>query len=379
MKILIIARGYPTDKYILNGIFEFDQAKALRKLGHEVFFMSLDIRSLRRVRRFGTYELEKEGVLIHNCSIPCGKAPFQVQNFMIRQLLRKQYPAFVKKHGEPDIIHVHFLNYGYCAVKELKKTGIPLVITEHSFVFMDGLFRSKAYKTGYTAYEGADELICVSNALAGQISDKFGVKATVIPNIVDTAVFRYSGKKKTAGSFMFVCVANLNVFKRIDFLIDVFAEVSKQHPDIRLTVVGDGPERKHISDLVTLHKLEDKVCLKGRQSRKAIKQVFDEADCFVLPSAVETFGVAYIEALASGLPVIATRCGGPEDFVDESNGILVDVDNREELHAAMEDMISNINKYHPKKISERTKDKFSDVRIAERIEEVYLKVIKNQR
>ena len=54
-----------------------------------------------------------------------------------------------------------------------------------------------------------------------------------------------------------------------------------------------------------------------------IVKVYEECDCFVLPSAGETFGVVYVEAMAAGLPVIATRCGGPEDFVNEDNGILI--------------------------------------------------------
>ena len=115
MNILIIARGYPTEKYNLNGLFEFDQAKALAKIGHKVFFLCLDIRSIRRIRRFGTFEIEKDGVLIHNTSFPCGRVPCQIQEWLCRTLLRREYPRFIKKHGTPDVIHAHFLEYGYCA------------------------------------------------------------------------------------------------------------------------------------------------------------------------------------------------------------------------------------------------------------------------
>lgn len=374
MKILIIARGYPTAKYNLNGIFEFDQAKALAKIGHEVFFLSLDIRSIRRIRRFGTYEIEKEGVLIHNTSFPCGRAPHWVREFISRALLRKQYPLFVKKHGAPDIIHAHFLEYGYYAVKELKEAGVPLVITEHSDSVTERLINKTSFAMGCAAYKEADKLICVSNALAKQISHKFGTDAEVIPNIVDTAAFQYDAGEKETKRFTFVSVANLNSLKRISFLVDVFAEIIKLFPNVQLFIVGDGPEKNHILEKTIQYKIRDKVFLMGAQDRKTIKQIFDKSNCFVLPSAVETFGVAYIEALASGLPVIATKCGGPEDFVNESNGLLVEVDNREELYHAMKEMIENIKKYNAESISKAAVDKFSDVEIAKRLEALYLDI-----
>ena len=61
MKVLIISRGYPTGKYPLNGIFEFDQAKALANLGHKVIFASVDMRSIRRIRKWGIEKIKKEG------------------------------------------------------------------------------------------------------------------------------------------------------------------------------------------------------------------------------------------------------------------------------------------------------------------------------
>lgn len=374
MKILIIARGYPTAKYNLNGIFEFDQAKALAKIGHEVFFLCLDIRSIRRIRRFGTFEIEKDGVLIRNTSIPCGRAPRRIQELISRAMLRRQYPAFVKKHGVPDIVHAHFLEYGYYAVKELKKTGIPIVITEHSSGVTDGLIDTVTYKMGCTAYKEADGLICVSNALAEQIKSKFNVDPQVIPNIVDTKVFQYDAGRRKADGFTFVSVANLNALKRIMFLVEVFADIAKETPNVQLILVGDGPEKSNIKEKITQLNLEKKVFLMGRQSRKTIRDIFDKSDCFVLPSVVETFGVSYIEAMASGLPVIATKCGGPEDFVNESNGLLIEVDNREELYQAMENMIRHVKKYDSENISKRIIDKYLDIKIAKQIENIYFNI-----
>ena len=71
MRIFIVSRGYPSEKYVTNGIFEFDQAKALARNGHEVIFLVNDIRSLRRKRKWGRESLEKDGVKIESLNIPC--------------------------------------------------------------------------------------------------------------------------------------------------------------------------------------------------------------------------------------------------------------------------------------------------------------------
>jgi len=91
----------------------------------------------------------------------------------------------------------------------------------------------------------------------------------------------------------------------------------------------------------------------------------------VLVSQSETFGVAYIEALSMGVPVIATKCGGPEVFVNDKNGLLIDVNNKKQLIEAMKYMYNNIDRYDRKAISRDIREKFSSAAVANKIEEVY--------
>jgi glycosyltransferase involved in cell wall biosynthesis len=101
----------------------------------------------------------------------------------------------------------------------------------------------------------------------------------------------------------------------------------------------------------------------------------NKCDFFVLPSRYETFGVVYIEAMACGKPVIAVKNGGPDDFVKEFNGILIEPENVEELAKAMCTLIRNRDKYNPDAISEYIKQNFSSKAIASRIENVYSTIL----
>jgi glycosyltransferase involved in cell wall biosynthesis len=124
--------------------------------------------------------------------------------------------------------------------------------------------------------------------------------------------------------------------------------------------------------------ISDSVEMPGALDRQEVAQYMDKCDFFVLPSRYETFGVVYIEAMASGKPVIAVKNGGPDDFVKDFNGILIEPENVEELTLAMCEMIENGSKYNPQIISEYVNRNYSRQAIACRLEEVYTNIKKGK-
>jgi glycosyltransferase involved in cell wall biosynthesis len=159
--------------------------------------------------------------------------------------------------------------------------------------------------------------------------------------------------------------------------IGAFNKAFKNNLKVKLTIIGGGPNKKNLESLIEELNLEDRIKLTGRIERKEIAEYFKKSDAFVLASKRETFGVVFIEAMASGLPVIATRCGGPEHFIKKEQGLIIGKNNIDELAAAMEDIYKNIGSYDNEKISKMTVEQFSPKSVAEQITEVYKNVISN--
>lgn len=374
MKILILGRGYVSKNNTHSGIFEFDQAKSLVQIGHEVYMIAVDIRSIRHLRRYGIFETEKEGVKIFYISYPCGRIPLKIREVILKRFLLKGYYELVEKYGIPDIIHSHFIEYSYYTIKALGEIKRPIVVTEHSSTINQDNLDKESCIMGRQVYKFADTVISVSGILDKRIEKNFGVKSVIIPNALDTKVFKFSERNSSDSEFTFITVANLISLKKIDFLVTIFNKIAKKYKSTKLIIIGDGKEKFRIKNLIKKYGIQKQVIMTGNINREKIKRYLDNSNCFVLPSQSETFGVSYIEAMATGLPVIATKCGGPEDFVDESNGILIDVDNGVELFMAMVKMIYHASEYNSKKISEETINRFSETAVAIKIENEYKKV-----
>ncbi len=374
MYTLMITRGYPTKKYKTYGIFEFDQAKALLEEGQKVIYAAIDLRSIRRKRKWGIHKKEVEGIQVYEINIPLGNVPKTIFRFFNDLGLRLLYKRIVKDYGRPDILHAHFRESAYIGSRLKDRTGIPLVVTEHSSRINKKNIDREFYSIAKIAYEKTNALIVVSPSLGEMIEGNFNISSIYIPNIVDLNTFKYKPKADRE-YFRFVSTGNLIKLKRMDLIIEAFAKLFKGMADIRLDIFGDGPERKNLKNLIEEYDLSEQISLRGVCGREEIASTLENSDCFVLPSQTETFGVAYIEAIAMGVPVIATRCGGPEVFVNDRNGILIDIDDLDELIEAMNYMYENIKKYDGENIALEINKKFSSETVARQIIDVYKDVL----
>ena len=370
MTVLILGSGVPSKKYPGNGIFEFDQAKALSKIGLKVIYLSIDLRSLFKWRKWGLEKYNFDNIIIYSVNLPLGRVPFVIYDLIFLLIFNFLFNLIVRQDQKIDLIHSHFLRIGYITAIANKRLNIPFVLTEHSSDVNKIKIDKKIFKRAKFAYKNCDKLIAVSPSLSKRINEKFNVKSEYIPNILDIDSFKLS-KKKSKEGYNFVSVGNLVYLKRMDLLIKAFDKAFGIDKNVTLTIIGDGPERNRLEELIENKKLESRVILKGSLSRNEISNLYDYCDCFVLASQSETFGVAYIEALAKGIPVIGTKCGGPELFINNNNGILIDVDNEIQLMNSLKFMYKNSHCFDRTTISNEIEIQFSPCTVAHKLKKVY--------
>lgn len=373
MKILFVARGYPKPENKMLGLFERDQALAMKKLGHDVAYAVLDMRSIRRKRKLGYVHYCDSGIPVYEMNIPLGNVPLQWIAFFEKIAIKKLFTHIREDWGVPDVTHVHFYKMAVGIWSFFKKEGFPIVLTEHASVVARGQLSQREKVLLGRTYKGVDTVISVSNSLAKLIYEYYKVHPIVIPNMLT-----FENKIERAGEntrFRFVSSANLIKRKGIDILLEAFSKMVEKCENTELVIYGDGPERKNLECQIEKLNLKNNVILYGRYERSILPREYAKADAFVLPSRAETFGVVYIEAMYCGLPVIATRCGGPEDFVTNQVGILVPNEDCNALSDAMLRMVETVKDYDRNYISEYVDRMFSPEQVALRIEGVYRKIV----
>lgn len=375
MKVFVVSKGMPTEKYPINGIFEFDQAKALAKVGLNVAMLVIDFRSISYKRKYGLFSYTKDNVSVFELSLPLGV--YRRALPLLQQLLIILYKKAVKSFGKPDIIHAHFYSIAAIASVLKRKFNIPFVVTEHSSKLNKNILNISELdaQLAKLAYTNCDKLIAVSNALSRNLKTNFGVDSIIIQNIVDVSNFQYV-KRDKKDKFTFVSVGNLIPLKRFDLLLRAFAQAFENDNSVRIVIIGGGVEYINLQNLVNQLNISKKVKFTGEICREELKKILYESDAFVLASSSETFGLSYIEAMASGLPVIATDCGGPSDFVNHNNGFLIPVDDKEKLVTALKNMRDNAYNFNGKEISDLIVKKYSPVEIGELLKNVYNLIIR---
>lgn len=381
--VLIIPSWYPEKVSDVGGSFFREQAIALRKRGYKVGVIAPMFRSIRDVKgiatkKYGTEYQKDEGVdtyRYHTLNLP--KLP-RFARFRWINIGLKLYKKYIKKHGIPDVIHVHsMLNGGFLAYEIKRIFDVPYIITEHSTAFARDLISRPVLEALKPVVDHSSYNIAVSNEFAKLLSEKLDVQSwQYIPNIVNDD-FLLHEFNHLEDNFKFINICLLDKKKKVDVLIQSFARSFKGCENISLVIGGDGPEKIYLESLARDLGIQKQVCFLGMLTREQVKLEVAKSNVFVLSSEYETFGVVVVEALALGKPVVATKCGGPESIVTEEVGYLVDVNNIEQMAQAMKDLYQNINQFIPDEIRKYCIDKFSEDAVVDKLSKVYRKVLTN--
>ena len=381
MHVMFIPSWYDNSRNKVHGSFFREQANKLQESGVKVTVAYNEIWPLTLMGKIK----EKSGLFFE---IEKGLRTYRYKNYnfipksslmfnVFDKRMEKLYKEITKKEGKIDIIHAQSsLCGGISAAYIAKKYNIPLVITEHSSVERGVYVRKSYYKRIIDSYKTADKIITVGNGLKKEIEKLAGRNdIEVIGNLVDLSLFDIRNVKKENNDFTFFSVAFLEGEKGFDTLIKAFAKKFKDK-EAMLYIGGDGSQRAWLEALAQENGVKKQIIFLGALSRDDVAKWMNKCDCFVLPSRYETFGVVYIEALASGRPVIGALNGGAEDIINNLNGYLVPIDDIDKLAEKMLELYKKIDSYNEEEIRSDCLKRFSPEVIVNKIISVYKEVLK---
>ena len=393
MNVLVLSSWYPTPEVPYAGIFVSDQVHALLRHREDVRLLVAwpDIRPLTPRRPWESckalfssrdMEIRDSGAGLLECRFPVlewsPKLPGGVPNGALRRW-KRAWRVIREEWGMPDVIHAHVgLSAGWLAAWCKEECGTPYVLTEHMspFPFPSLLRHGHPVPELEQAYQAADKVIAVSPSLADDIRGYGLADPIVIPNVINESIF-FPGENRPGQPFVFFFLGHLGEQKGADVLLDALG-LWNPPVDVHCVMAGSATQEQEQAFLQRVRELglQDRVKWMGPLERNEVAQQMRQAHVFVLPSRHESFGVVLVEALACGLPVISTRCGGPEFIVGTSNiGTLVDVGDARGLAATMRRFYAEYGRFSTAEIANYYRTRFSAESTAGKIFSIYRRII----
>ncbi len=375
-KVLHIANWYPNSANLLEALFVREHFRALDPHAEQNNLVHLQFVASNTLWRRSSSSMEdgSESVIIHTFLAKSWKLNELLTYWILSKILRKKLAS-----TSYDVICFH-IAYPLCRyMGRLKREfHVPMCIVEHW----------TAYHLNFNLPAGAKSLnpirqifshnipiITVSKALADDINhfSSLDFPSYVVPNVVNDEVFDIvEGAKKEQISFFMV-----NYWRPIKnpmIIIQAFESLLDRFPGAKLTIGGYGPLYSQMNDYVQSKKLEHAISFLGEMSKEEIAAEMNKATAFVHSSSYETFSVVTAEALMCGTPVVVQDLPAIAEFVDNSNGILVQGYEIKTWVKALEKLISQRDKYDPVAIRTSVKNKFSKKAVGQEFAKVLAEI-----
>lgn len=365
---------YPT--YGGSGVIATELGKELALRGHEVHFISyaLPFRLNQYIDNIFFHEVETSS--------------YPLFEFPLYSLALTSKMVEVARYEKLDLLHVHYAiphatsaflaNEILKEEKELKivttlhGTDITLVGLEPSFLPLVKFSIEKSH--GVTA---------VSRFLKEKTLTNYSIEKEieVIPNFVDTKLFspgpdnEFGRRIAPNGEKVLVHTSNFRPVKRVPDTIRIFEKIHKEVPS-RLLLVGDGPDRSECERLCRELNLCDSVKFLGKQD--ALVDILNASDLFLIPSQSESFGLAALEAMACGLPVISSSVGGLPELVKHNEcGFIAEIGDIDRMAKYVLDLLTNEKKYEIFSANARkcAVEKFDTSKVVPTYEKLYKRIL----
>jgi glycosyltransferase involved in cell wall biosynthesis len=272
-----------------------------------------------------------------------------------------------------DLIHAHYYATAPIAVLAGWPHRLPVVVTENASTCLEDGFSRYQARLARFAYRRA-AVVCPDSELAGDCLRTLQPEARyeVVPEVVDIDAFADLRRvDRTGRSSQIVCVSNLFRRKGLDYLIDAVRQLIADGRDVALTIVGEGTQR----DQLEAQAQGLPVKLLGPRSRAEIRELLAEADVFAMPTLVDPFGIAPVEAMAAGVPVVITSAAGSAELIGPLGAKVIPPRDVEALRDALADLLDNPIVVPPEAVEEM-RNYCGSRAVGERLDAIYRSVVR---
>jgi glycosyltransferase involved in cell wall biosynthesis len=356
MKIAILVGVFPPKWFGGIEIATYNLASHLARKGHEVHVITSHDDGLPDLS-------EENGFYVHRVARLkihiVGILPFWIRIYL---LIRKI---------KPDVVHSQTTLYSIPAEAAKKFLKIPYVVWGRgSEIYSPGRLLSIISKS---PLQNADAVLALTEDMKREMQKVCPREVSVIPNGISLEKFKVSSRYKKESTRTVIFVGRLHPVKGIQYLIEAMTIVHQKMPDTKLIIVGDGAERSRLEKHVKELDLNDCIQFAGKVPQERIPEFMHQADIFVLPSLSEGFPSVLLEAMASGLPVIATSVGGIPELIDEGiNGFLVNIKRPDEIADRILTLMQNDDIRKEMSANNREKaELFTWDMVADKVEMIY--------
>jgi glycosyltransferase involved in cell wall biosynthesis len=395
-RVLVLSRNYPNSAFPTLGMWaegvsrltsRFARVKVISPVPYCPPLPGLpeNFARFRRVERHrwdGDIEIFYPRMVIPPGSMLHGAEhwPYRLRVAPVADRLRREFPF--------DLIHAHFTYPdGWVAAKLGERYGVPVIITEQAAwrPWMDNfprVCRHALWAASHSAFH-----IAISRAHRETITHFTGEtpRLQLIPDAVDGEVFTLPPEGHRRISNQLLIVGAIRHVKGADILAHAMRRLVDRGHDVKLVHVGESFYGGWRRDFEEFQALVDRLGLKprveytGKKSTAELVGYLQDSSLLVLPSRRESLGLVLVEALACGTPVVATRCGGPEDIVTNDVGVLVPPEDPDALASGIELALARREVFDPGRLRSHALERFGFDAVAERLAALYREALSRGR
>lgn len=372
LRVLFVAAWYPTPTRPHGGVFVREHAKAVSLRDHvRVIHILGQDTGLTTPHRFEKDEVETaaHGIDVYRLRFRPGR--FGSSVWARIRAVRAAIEALKTEEFVPDVIHAHIFTAGFPTVLAALPSRTPVLVTEQWSAIPRGTLRLHDRAQASVAYSLAARTLPVSEGLRRSVAKlAWRRDFALIPNVVDTSRF-YPREGPSEAPFKILCVANLVPVKGVPILVEAAALLLQRRRDWTLDIVGDGEQRADLESHAAHLGLGEHVRFWGHIPKEQVAERMRESDLFALTSHWDSMPSVLVEALASGLPIVATRVGGIPEIVTSGLGWLAEPGEPMSVADRLERALDELPKIDRDDLAAIARERYSYESVGQRLHALY--------